>query len=68
MCLFLLLLILPRTFYFHAISQELLKIQTVRPITPLEPLPPAYVPFWGFVDIAPHFGSEIPPKTPIFRV
>jgi len=24
------------------------------------------VPFWGFVDIAPHFGGEIPPKTPIF--
>jgi len=24
------------------------------------------VPFGGFVDIAPHFGREIPPKTPIF--
>ena len=24
------------------------------------------VPFGGFVDIAPHFGGEIPPKPPIF--
>jgi len=31
--------------------------------TPLEPLRPADVPFGGFVDIAPHFGGEIPPKT-----
>jgi len=30
--------------------------------TPLKPLRPADVPFGGFVDIAPHFGSEIPPK------
>jgi len=28
--------------------------------TPLEPLRPAVVPFGGFVDIAPHFGGEIP--------
>ena len=30
--------------------------------TPLEPLWPADVFFGGFVDIAPHFGGEIPPK------
>ena len=30
--------------------------------TPLEPLWPANIPFGGFVDIAPHFGGEIPPK------
>ena len=30
--------------------------------TPLEPLRPADVPFGGFVDIASHFGDEIPPK------
>jgi len=30
--------------------------------TPLEPLRPADVPFGGFVDIAPHFGGEIPRK------
>jgi len=30
--------------------------------TPLEPLRPEDVPFVGFVDIAPHFGGEIPPK------
>ena len=30
--------------------------------TPLEPLRPGDVPFGGFVDIAPHFGGEIPPK------
>jgi len=30
--------------------------------TPLEPLGPADVPFGGFVDIAPHFGGEIPRK------
>jgi len=28
----------------------------------LEPLRPADVPFGGFVDTAPHFGGEIPPK------
>ena len=26
------------------------------------------VPFGGFVDIAPHFGGEIPQKTPILGV
>ena len=31
---------------------------------PLEPLRPADVPFGGFVDIAPHFGGEIP-QTPV---
>jgi len=30
--------------------------------TPLEPLRPADVPFGGIVDIAPHFGAQIPPK------
>ena len=30
--------------------------------TPLEPLRPADVPFWGCVDIAPHFGGKIPSK------
>jgi len=30
--------------------------------TLLEPLRPADVPFGGFVDIAPRFGGEIPPK------
>ena len=30
--------------------------------TPLEPLRLADVPFWDFVDIAPHFVSEIPHK------
>ena len=30
--------------------------------TPLEPLRPADVPFGRFVDIASHFGGEIPPK------
>jgi len=30
--------------------------------TLLEPLRPADVPFGGFVDIASHFGGEIPPK------
>ena len=30
--------------------------------TPLEPLRPGDVPFGGFVDIAPRFGGEIPPK------
>jgi len=30
--------------------------------TPLEPLRPADVPFVGFVDIALHFGGEIPRK------
>ena len=30
--------------------------------TPLEPLRPADVPCGGFVDTAPHFGGEIPPK------
>ena len=30
--------------------------------TPLEPLQPADVPFGGFVDIAPHFGGEMPRK------
>jgi len=30
--------------------------------TPLEPLRPADVPFWGFVDTAPHFGGEMPQK------
>ena len=30
--------------------------------TPLEPLRPADVPFGGIVDIAPHFGGQIPPK------
>ena len=33
--------------------------------TQLEPLRPADVPFGGFVDIVPHFGGEMPPKTPI---
>ena len=30
--------------------------------TPLEPLRGTDVSFGGFVDIAPHFGGEIPPK------
>ena len=30
--------------------------------TPLEPLRPADVPFGGFVDIALHFGGEMPRK------
>ena len=30
--------------------------------TPLELLRPADVPFGGFVNTAPHFGGEIPPK------
>ena len=30
--------------------------------TPPEPLRPADVPFGDFVDIAPNFGGEIPPK------
>jgi len=30
--------------------------------TPLEPFRPADVPFGGFVDIAPHFGGEMPRK------
>ena len=30
--------------------------------TPLEPLRPADVPFGGFIDIAFHFGGEIPKK------
>ena len=33
--------------------------------TPLKPLRPTDVPFWGFVDIAPHFGGEIP-QNPYF--
>ena len=33
--------------------------------TPLEPLWPADVPFGGFVDIAPHFGTKYP-KNPNF--
>jgi len=38
--------------------------------TPLEPLRPAYVPFGGFVDvdIAPHFGGEMPPKPQFWGV
>ena len=55
-----LLLLLCHTFYFHAISQELLEIETIN--TPLEPLRPADVPFGGFVHIAPHFGGEMPRK------
>ena len=62
-CVVLLLLPPPplrHTFYFQAISQEILQIQTIN--TPLEPLRPADVPFGGFADIAPHFLGEIPPK------
>ena len=58
--LLLLLFLLCHTFYFHAISQELLQIDIIN--TPLEPLRPADVPFGGFVDIAPHFGGEMPRK------
>ena len=36
--------------------------------TPLEPLGPADVPFGGFVDIAPHFGGEIPRKPQFWGV
>ena len=58
--LLLLFLLVCHTFYFHAISQELLQIDIIN--TPLEPLRPADVPFGGCVDIAPHFGGELPRK------
>jgi len=55
------LLLLRHTFYFHAISQELFEDTDIIN-TPIESLRPADVAFVGFVDIAPHFGGEIPPK------
>ena len=36
--------------------------------TPLEPLRPVDMPFGGFVDIAPHFGGEIPRKPQFWGV
>jgi len=35
--------------------------------TPLEPLRSADMPLWGFADIAPYFGGEIPPKPQFLR-
>jgi len=65
--LLLFLLILPRhTFYFHAISQELLKIDTIN--TLLEPLRPADMCLLGFslILLPIHFGdaanAPVPPK------
>ena len=55
------LLLLCHTFYFDAISQELFEDTDIIN-TPIESLRPADVAFVGFVDIAPHFGGEIPPK------
>ena len=36
--------------------------------TPVEPLRPADLPFGSFVDIAPHFGGEIPLNTNFWGV
>jgi len=36
--------------------------------TPLEPIRPGDVPFGGFVDIAPLFRGEIPPKAHFWGV
>jgi len=36
--------------------------------TPLELLRPADVPFGGFVDIAPHFGGEIPGHLTVYCI
>jgi len=48
---------LRHTFYFHAISQELLKIETIN--TPLEPLQPAGVPFGGLQNRTGFFCRKI---------
>ena len=45
----------PRDFSGTITDRDLINI-------PLEPLRPADVPFGGFVDIATHFGGEIPRK------
>ena len=57
-CVVILLLLLCHTFFPRDFSGAVEDTDIIN--TPLEPLRPADVPFGGFVDIAPHFWSEIP--------